>query len=56
MKKRVKKKAEVNTNDINGNTLVNNPNARVEPLTPKAGFTLKRRRRQFGGYVRQNII
>lgn len=52
MKKRVKKKASPNTNKIvTSDNLINNPNVRVEPLTPKAGFTLKRRRRQFGGYA-----
>ena len=51
MKKRVKKKTKPNTNNINGDNLINNPNVRTEPLTPKAGFTLKRSRRQFGGYA-----
>ena len=43
---------KVNTDKIvTSNNLINNPNVRIEPLTPKAGFTLKRRRRQFGGYA-----
>ena len=50
MKKRIKKKPKQNTNNINGNDLINDTR-RPWPMTPKAGVTVERRRRQFGGYV-----